>query len=139
MSTIKTIIVCITLKALALTATPIWAENEVILKQYDDGSVYQGTFRDGIRHGIASYISSNGFSYTGDWIDGEIEGQGEAKYPNGSIYIGQFSKGEPNGKGKIKFRDGGSYEGEWFNGKIIGNGTAKYANGSTYVLSLIHI
>ena len=55
-------------------------------------------------------------------IDGEIEGQGEAKYPNGSIYIGQFSKGKPNGKGKIKFRDGGSYEGEWFNGKIIGNG-----------------
>ena len=122
MSRIKTLIVCITLKALMLVATPIWAENEIILKQYDDGSVYEGTFKNGIRNGLATYTSPNGFSYTGEWLDGEIEGYGKAKYPNGSIYTGQFFKGEPNGNGKIEFTDGGNYEGEWFNGKILGTG-----------------
>ena len=33
MSRIKTLIVCITLKALMFVATPIWAENKVILKK----------------------------------------------------------------------------------------------------------
>ena len=113
MSRIKTLIVCITLKALMFVATPIWAENKVILKQYDDGSIYEGTFKNGVRHGLATYTSPNGFTYTGYWIDGEIEGRGKAKYPNGSIYSGQFFNGEPNGNGKIEFNDGGVYEGEW--------------------------
>ena len=133
MSRIKTVIVCITLKALMFIATPIWAEGEVLLKQYDDGSVYQGTFKNGVRHGFATYTSPDGFSYTGEWINGEIEGQGKAKYPNGSIYTGKFSKSEPNGIGKIEFIDGGNYEGEWLNGIIQGTGTAKYSNGSIYV------
>ena len=38
---------------------------------------------------------------TGEWVDGEIKGQGTAKFPNGSIYVGEFAKGRPEGKGKL--------------------------------------
>ena len=47
MSRIKTLIVCITLKALMFVATPMWAENKVILKQYDDGSIYVAQWASG--------------------------------------------------------------------------------------------
>ena len=91
------------MKALAFTATPVWADSKISIKQYDDGSVYKGTFKDGIRHGLATYVTPNGFTYTGQWIDGGIGGQGIAKYPNGSLYEGQFLDGKPHGQGSITF------------------------------------
>ena len=64
----------------------------VLTKQYDDGGVYEGTFRGGLQHGTGTYRLPNGYEYSGDWVDGEIKGQGIARFPNGSIYEGHFSK-----------------------------------------------
>ena len=58
----------------------------VVTKQYDDGGVYEGTFRNGRQHGRGSYALPSGYRYEGDWVDGEILGQGKATYPNGSVY-----------------------------------------------------
>ncbi len=92
------------------------------LKQYDDGGVYEGTFKDGKQDGIGTYRLPNGYEYTGAWVDGEIRGQGVARFPNGSVYEGAFAKGKPEGFGKITFADGGTYEGDWVDGKINGTG-----------------
>src|SRR6056297_1064558 len=107
-------------------------DGEVQTKQYDDGGIYEGTFRNGLQHGTGTYTLPNGYEYSGEWVDGEIRGQGVARFPNGSVYEGQFAKGKPEGVGKIVFADGGTYEGEWSDGKITGQGVAVYANGVRY-------
>ncbi len=101
-----------------LLAMPVTAQtnDEVITKQYDDGGVYEGTFKGGKQHGTGTYQLPNGYEYTGDWVDGEILGQGLARFPNGSIYEGAFAKGKPEGFGKITFADGGTFEGGWVDG-----------------------
>ena len=98
----------------AAPALPVFAQSgEVQTKQYEDGGVYEGTFKDGLQHGTGTYTLPNGYEYTGDWFEGEIRGQGRAKFPNGSVYEGAFAKGKPHGQGKITFSDGGTYEGTW--------------------------
>ena len=47
-------------------------DGEVIAKQYDDGSVYEGTFKDGRQDGIGTYRLPNGYEDTGEWVAGEI-------------------------------------------------------------------
>ena len=99
--------------ALALAAMAGAADAQVITKEYDDGGVYEGTFRNGRQHGQGAYTLPNGYQYEGDWVEGEILGQGRATFPNGSVYEGHFAKGKPDGKGRITYPDGGSYEGDW--------------------------
>ena len=97
------------LAAAAMLAAPVAAE-PVVTKQYDDGGVYEGTFRNGRQHGQGSYTLPSGYRYEGDWVDGQIVGQGRATYPNGSTYEGHFDAGKPNGTGRITYADGGTYE-----------------------------
>ena len=94
----------------ALLAGSAAADAQVVTKQYDDGGVYEGTFRNGRQHGQGSYQLPNGYRYEGDWVKGEILGQGRATFPNGSVYEGQFAEGKPNGTGTITYADGGTYE-----------------------------
>ena len=95
--------------ALCLAAAPMGAlaqDGQVQTKQYDDGGIYEGSFRGGLQHGEGTYRLPNGYEYTGAWDDGEIKGEGVARFPNGSVYQGNFSKGKPDGFGKITFADG---------------------------------
>ena len=73
----------------------------VAVKQYDSGGVYEGEFKDGRQHGKGTFTLPGGYEYTGDWVEGKIQGQGVVKYPNGSVYEGEFMDGAPHGKGKI--------------------------------------
>ena len=52
------------------------AAQEVVTKQYDDGSVYEGTFKNGRQDGTGTYTLPNGYSYSGEWVAGEIRGKG---------------------------------------------------------------
>ena len=71
------------------------ADGEVITKQYNDGSVYEGTFKDGLQDGI-----------------------GKATYPTGDIYEGGFAKGKRQGPGKLTYKTGEISEGIWENGVL---------------------
>ena len=85
-----------TLFAAALMAAPLAAQtSDIVIKQYDDGGIYEGTFRNGLQHGTGTYTLPNGYQYSGDWVDGEIRGNGVAHFPNGSSYEGSFVKGKP--------------------------------------------
>ena len=66
--------------ALTIAATSMgYAQNTgaVETKQYDDGGIYEGTFKDGKQHGTGNYRLPSGYEYNGEWVDGEIKGQGE--------------------------------------------------------------
>ncbi len=118
----------------SLLVTPLAAQEAgaVVTRQNDQGGIYEGTFKDGVQHGVGSYSLPSGFEYTGEWFEGEIKGEGLARYPDGSVYEGAFAAGKPHGFGKITYADGGTYEGDWVEGEATGSGVATYANGVKY-------
>ena len=98
---------------LACALATAWAaaaqdEGEIVTRQYSDGGIYEGTFKNGKQDGHGTYKLPNGYEYSGEWVDGKIEGQGTARLVNGSVYTGHFTDGKPDGKGKIVFADGGT-------------------------------
>ena len=67
-----------------------FSEENIHIKQYETGGIYEGEFLNGKQHGKGKYSLPNGYSYEGEWKNGRIEGIGIAKYPDGSIYDGFF-------------------------------------------------
>jgi len=94
------------------TAGPTLAQSDRDTMQYDDGRVYEGTFKDGQPHGQGTLRTPTGYEYSGTCVDGEIRGDGVARFPNGSVYEGSFAAGKPHGFGQITFADGSSYDGD---------------------------
>lgn len=75
----------------------------------------------------------SGATYTGEWLHGMRDGQGEQVWPDGSRYIGQWSKDVAHGNGKLYHADGDTYEGDFAKDKANGRGTYSYSNGGKYV------
>ena len=69
-------------------------------ENYEDGSVYTGEFKVGMRHGKGIFVYSDGGTYEGEWKNGQMDGFGVLFYPN-----------------KQK-----AYEGGWLNDKFHGSG-----------------
>lgn len=44
--------------------------------KYPDGSVYEGDFHKGHRHGQGLYTYANGDTYEGEWYKGKKHGRG---------------------------------------------------------------
>jgi hypothetical protein len=74
-----------------LAQTALAQTEGVLTRQYEDGGIYEGEFRDGLQHGQGTYRLPNGFEYTGEWLEGAISGQGVARYPSGAVYEGAVS------------------------------------------------
>lgn len=105
------------------TEDPLWS-----LTLFD-GSLYSGFLHNGVPHGRGVLVdASNNSEYTGDFVDGAKEGNGEEKYPDGSCYRGSFFEGKRNGEGSLSQPNGYHvletlYEGEWTDDAITGHGT----------------
>jgi len=65
--------------AFLIAGTGMGFAQETGTKQYEDGGVYTGAFKEGLRHGQGTFTLPNGYEYSGAWIDGEIKGQGTAR------------------------------------------------------------
>jgi hypothetical protein len=61
---------------------------------------------------------ADGFTYTGEWKNGEIDGKGIATYANGDVYEGTFASGKRQGEGIIRYATGQTAEGTWQNGAL---------------------
>jgi hypothetical protein len=61
---------------------------------------------------------ADGFTYTGEWRGGEIDGKGVATYANGDVYEGMFKAGKRQGEGVIRYASGQTAEGKWENGAL---------------------
>ena len=96
----------VALMALALGLPATAQDSARASKQYDDGGVYEGAFKDGLQHGQGTYRLPSGYEYTGEWVAGEIRGRGVARFPNGSVYEGEFQKGKPEGLPFLCFSSG---------------------------------
>ena len=88
------------------------------VQTFDNGDVYEGGFKDGLKHGKGKLVTRNNRSYEGDWERDKPHGFGINTFPNGKVYSGNFSKGRPVGDGKWTYSDGRIYHGTWINGEF---------------------
>ena len=61
---------------------------------FDDGSVYEGFFVNGMPHGEGTCSFKNGDLYKGLWQNGKPQGQGKYTYANGVMLSGHWDKGK---------------------------------------------
>lgn len=101
----------------------VWKENNFQHKYEDlgclEGDCYQG-------YGI--YVWNDGSRYEGNFKDGKRAGEGIYYYPKGAKYIGTQVNGKRHGWGAYYYTSGKKYEGEWVQEVREGKG-AMYAEG----------
>ena len=91
--------------------------------------IYEGSMRDGKRHGQGTVTFSNGQRYEGEWRDDKEHGRGTYAFSQGDRYEGEWRDGKRHGRGTYTFADGARYEGEWRDDKRHGQGTHTFADG----------
>ena len=91
--------------------------------------VYEGEWRNGLRHGYGTETCTNGEKYVGQWNEGKYHGHGELIKSNGSKYNGEFLRGKFHGKGIYKNNDI-IYDGQWYHGSRHGQGVLTNAQGT---------
>lgn len=97
-----------------------------------EGYVYDGAWQKGERHGFGIATIPSGASYSGDWKCDAMHGIGKMVFNSQSFYEGDWENGTYHGKGKFSFDDGTYYEGEWNHGVLTGEGKMTYVTGSIY-------
>ncbi len=93
--------------------------------QKSNGDYYEGTFKNGLKHGFGWEKFANGDFYKGQYINGLPEGIGEYNWKDGANYKGDFKQGLRNGYGLWKIDDnieGERYEGHYLMDKKSGYG-----------------
>ena len=87
------------------------------------GVQYSGNFNERGQNGAGSFIFEDGSVYSGGFLDGLANGEGELTDSFGNaIYIGWFENGLFNGQGAYYSPDGWSYEGGFKDGRFDGEG-----------------
>ena len=90
--------------------------------------IHKGNFRNGVCHGICNKLYSDGSSFKGEFIDGEIKGIGEMQL-SFSISNGYFDSNGLQGNGKYTdLIRAYEWEGPFINGKKEGQGVITFLN-----------
>lgn len=91
-----------------------WFQNQKAI------ATYVGTMKKGNPNGKGKYIINDFGILQGNFLDGQLNGHGEAEYFNyGQKLKGSFQNGFLNGKGEIKFTDGRILKGNFINGNLL--------------------
>lgn len=109
------------------------------IQTFDNGDVYKGNFKDGLKHGKGILTTRNNRSYEGDWKNDKPHGFGINTFPNGKIYTGNFVKGKPVGDGKWTYADGRIYNGTWVNGAFLNKDNTSEVQDYKFITSIINI
>jgi len=92
-------------------------------KSSSNGEWYEGQWNDknGRRDGFGYCLYEDGSLYEGYWQDGCKHGQGRFITPNG-YYEGEFNNNSRSGRGDYYWLSGDYYQGEWQNNQKQGFG-----------------
>lgn len=102
------------------------------VQTWDNGSIYDGEWVNGVSEGHGKLTYDNGDIYVGEWKNDLQHGRGISKTANGSAYNGEWENGRKHGHGVFTFADGNVYEGEWKEDLKHGHGTFHFANGDVF-------
>ena len=70
---------------------------------FEDNSSYDGSWKDGKKHGYGVLNLSNEDKYVGEFNEDKIEGKGTYTWSTGQKYEGQWKNNKFDGKGKFIF------------------------------------
>lgn len=126
----------------------------------NSGTIYQGNFKNGKRHGKGTMLFQHGtifmgyfdddlfdkkgaisdpkYWYVGEWEKGICKGHGvycmfDDEDPSlKTIYDGMFEDNARHGRGKETYPDGSVYEGQYINNFKTGRGKFIWKEGATY-------
>ncbi len=104
----------------------IW-KNSAFVNKYEHLGCLEGDCYEG--YGI--YIGEDGSRYEGNFKEGQRDGKGIYYYPTGAKYVGNQVNGNRHGFGTYYDPNGDKYSGEWLNDKKEGAGTL-YAKGQIF-------
>lgn len=126
-------------------------ENGKGILTYNDGSTYDGAFRDGKRNGYGIFTFASGSSYQGFWIDDQLSGTCTYITQEGKMYEGVFKEGKftegtcsftqggisyvfkyPWKSVTVTLPDGTTYVGSYKGTSLTGWGVITYSNGDQY-------
>ncbi len=57
---------------------------------YNNGSTYDGVWKNNKKHGQGTFIWPSGNRYTGEFVNDRKEGNGTMMYSDGCVYEGQW-------------------------------------------------
>lgn len=103
----------------------VWAANGVT-----EYGRYSGNFVQGKMEGKGRQAYHNGEHFEGTFVAGRSRGQGVQWYANGDRYEGDFQDWKTTVKGTLFKKNGDRYEGEFRNGQMNGNGVLIGADGT---------
>ena len=109
-----------------------WGRYKVELDATYKGDVLEGEFLNGDLHGQGTYTHANGDKYVGEYKDGVKHGQGTYTHADGDKYVGEFKDGKQHGQGTLTFANGKKYVGEFKDDQYNGQGTYTLAQGHGY-------
>nr|XP_045004596.1 MORN repeat-containing protein 1 isoform X2 [Jaculus jaculus] len=94
------------------------------------------------RDGHGKLLFKDGSYYEGEFVNGEItgegcrlwawSGQGVLEDKDGQVYQGSFHDNKRHGRGHMVFKNGDKYEGDWVRDQRQGHGVLCCTDGSTY-------
>ena len=58
--------------------------------EFNDGSTYNGTLRNGVPYGLGTCMWADGNQYDGEWRNGLMHGFGTYKWTSGQRYGGEW-------------------------------------------------
>ena len=76
------------------------------MESWQDGSRYEGGYKEGMKHGHGKYIWNDGSMYEGQWCENKINGVGIYIWPDGRKYSGEWKDNNMHGKGVYRWTDG---------------------------------
>ena len=98
---------------------------------YPNNIIYKGTVNDKFqREGFGKLFLNDGSIYEGFFKENRMEGRGRFLNIEGFIYEGEFKNNLASGYGKYVGLDGTIYKGTWVNNKQNGIGDVTYSDNS---------
>ncbi|MFZ4099569.1 MAG: hypothetical protein ACOYKZ_04495 [Chlamydiia bacterium] len=104
---------------------------------FDEGGkiLYQGEFREGLRHGVGTLYEHGQPTYQGEFCHDLPEGRGAWTYPLGdphkrTTYRGHFHNGIPEGPGELRYSNGSTFSGVFVGGAPDGPGVLQTKDGT---------
>lgn len=93
---------------------------------------YNGALLGDLFSGEGNFAFLSGESYTGDWQDSYMSGDGTVTFPEIGSYTGEMSQSKRSGQGTFVWLSGDKYEGHWENDAMSGSGEYTFSDGGVF-------
>ena len=90
---------------------------------------YNGTILNDLFSGQGDFAFITGETYTGQWSESFMSGDGTVVFPEVGEYTGTLEGSKRNGTGTFTWYDGDEYKGNWVDDAMSGEGVYTFSNG----------